>query len=83
MKGNYLILSPKPVIILLPSSSPSPVFCFVLFLFFGCIGILTQGFIFARQVLYCLSHVSNSFCSGYFGDRISLFAQAGLKSCCF
>jgi hypothetical protein len=29
-------------------------------------------------VLYCLSHVSSSFCSGYFEDRVLLFAQAGL-----
>jgi hypothetical protein len=30
------------------------------------------------QVLYHLNHASSPFCSGYFGDRVSLFAQAGL-----
>jgi hypothetical protein len=35
----------------------------------------------AKQVLYCLSHTLNTFCSGYFGDRGSceLFAWAGLE----
>jgi hypothetical protein len=32
----------------------------------------------ARQVLYHLSHTSNPFCSGEFGDWFSLFAQASL-----
>jgi hypothetical protein len=32
----------------------------------------------ARQALYCLSHAFNPFCSGYFGDKISLFAHASL-----
>jgi hypothetical protein len=35
----------------------------------------TQGLVFARQVLYCLSHTSSP---GYFEDRILLFARAGL-----
>jgi hypothetical protein len=26
------------------------------------------GFTFAKQALYCLSHTSCPFCSGYFGD---------------
>jgi hypothetical protein len=26
-------------------------------------------------MLYCLSHVSSAFCSGYFGATVSLFAQ--------
>jgi hypothetical protein len=33
----------------------------------------------ARQVLYHLSHTPISLCSGYFGDRVSLFAQAALN----
>jgi hypothetical protein len=43
----------------------------------------------AKQALYCLSHTSNPFYSGYFGDgvlprlvylpRLVLLAQAGLK----
>jgi hypothetical protein len=32
-------------------------------------------------MLYCLSHASNPFCSGYFGDRVSFFAQVDLD--CF
>jgi hypothetical protein len=31
-----------------------------------------------RQVLYCLSHASSPFHTGYFGDRVLLFAQAGV-----
>jgi hypothetical protein len=27
----------------------------------------------SKQVLYCLRHTSSSFCSGYFGDRVSNF----------
>jgi hypothetical protein len=34
--------------------------------------------ILARQVLYHLIHASNILCSGYFRDRVLLFAQAGL-----
>jgi hypothetical protein len=36
---------------------------------------------FAKQVLYCLNHTSNPFCSDYFGDEGSheLFALAGLE----
>jgi hypothetical protein len=36
----------------------------------------------AMQALYHLSHTTSPFCSGYFGDRVSLFAQAhpGLQS---
>jgi hypothetical protein len=30
----------------------------------------------ARKVLYHLSRASNHFCSGYFGDRVLLFAQS-------
>jgi hypothetical protein len=36
--------------------------------------VWTQGFVLARQALY---H-SSPFCSGYFRDRVSLFAQADL-----
>jgi hypothetical protein len=32
---------------------------------------LNSGFALAKQVLYCLSHTSRPFCSGYFGDGIS------------
>jgi hypothetical protein len=28
------------------------------------------GFVLAKQVLYCLSHTSSPFCSGYFGDGL-------------
>jgi hypothetical protein len=31
-----------------------------------------------RQAPYQLRHAISPFCSGYFGDRSSLFAQAGL-----
>jgi hypothetical protein len=39
--------------------------------FFGGNGVGTQGFTLANQVLYCLSHTSSLFCSGYFGDGVS------------
>jgi hypothetical protein len=32
----------------------------------------------ARQALYHLNHTSSPFCSGYFGARVLLFAQASL-----
>jgi hypothetical protein len=32
----------------------------------------------ARQASYGLSHTSSPFCSDYFGNRVSLFAQTGL-----
>jgi hypothetical protein len=31
------------------------------------------------QVFFHKSHASSPFCSGYFGDMVLLFAQAGLK----
>jgi hypothetical protein len=34
-------------------------------------GVSTQGFTLAKQALYCLSHTSSTFCSGYFGDEVS------------
>jgi hypothetical protein len=40
---------------------------------------LNSGFAFAKQALYHLSHTSSLFCSGYFGDRVLLFAQAVLS----
>jgi hypothetical protein len=46
------------------------------FFFFG---FWTQGFMLARQAVYRLNHIYSPFCSGYFGDRISCFAQASLK----
>jgi hypothetical protein len=33
----------------------------------------------SKHVLYCLSHASTTFCSGYFGARFSLFPQACLE----
>jgi hypothetical protein len=48
------------------------------FFFFDSTDIGTQGFALRRQVLYHLSHTSNPFHSVYFGDRVSLFAQASL-----
>jgi hypothetical protein len=56
--------------------------CFVLFwycwillantlsFFCGRTGVWTQGFVLTKQ-LYCLSHTSSPFCSGYFGDGVS------------
>jgi hypothetical protein len=34
-------------------------------------GVLTQDFKLEKQVLYCLSHTSSPFCSGYFGAGVS------------
>jgi hypothetical protein len=44
----------------------------------GSTGAWTQGFILARQVLFQLSHTFSHFCSGYFLDRVLLFAPAVL-----
>jgi hypothetical protein len=41
---------------------------------FGGTGVWKSGFMFAKQMLYCLR---NTVCPFYFGDRI-LFARAGL-----
>jgi hypothetical protein len=41
-------------------------------------GVKTQGFTLARQAFYDLIHSHNLFYSN-FGDRVSLFAQAGLN----
>jgi hypothetical protein len=48
------------------------------FLFLWCWGF-ELSLALARQVLYCLSHAFSPFCSGYFGGRVSLFAQDGLN----
>jgi hypothetical protein len=45
------------------------IFLTALFYYFSCTGIWTQGFTFARQALYHLSHVSSSFCFAYFSSR--------------
>jgi hypothetical protein len=41
-------------------------------------GIRTQSFALARQGLYCLSHTSSPFYSGYFGDKVLLFVLPGM-----
>jgi hypothetical protein len=41
----------------------SCVFCLFVF---GGTGVSTQSFMLAKQALYCLSHISSPFCSGYF-----------------
>jgi hypothetical protein len=51
---------------------------FLSFIYFCVTEVCTQGFVLVRQALYGLSHVSSPFCSGYFGDTLLLFAQAGL-----
>jgi hypothetical protein len=48
--------------------------------FFGVTGVLTQGFTPAKQALYCLSHISNPFCSGYFGDGVSNYLPGLAKN---
>jgi hypothetical protein len=65
-------------------SNPFYLLFFHLFNSFVCwgTGIWTQGFTFAKQVLYSLSHTSSPLCFGYFGDgggSSELSAQAGLK----
>jgi hypothetical protein len=44
--------------------------------FFDYTGICTEGFALARQALCHLSHTAIPFRSGYFGNRVLLFAQA-------
>jgi hypothetical protein len=41
-----------------------------LFIYLGVTGVWTQGSTLAKQALYCLSHTSTPFCSGYFGDGV-------------
>jgi hypothetical protein len=49
-----------------------------LFIYFSGSGLWTQGFTLAKQAFFYLSHTSSPFCSGYFRDRVLLFAQADL-----
>jgi hypothetical protein len=44
-------------------------------------GVWTQGSALAKQALCCLSHISSSFCSGYFegGGLMNYCPWAGLK----
>jgi hypothetical protein len=44
-----------------------------LFFFFCDTMVWTQGLVFARQVLYCLSHESSPFCFSQFLDRVLCF----------
>jgi hypothetical protein len=44
--------------------------CNYFFFFFGGTEVWNLGFTLAKQMLYCLSHTSGLFCSGYFGDRV-------------
>jgi hypothetical protein len=46
-------------------------YLFICLFIFGRTKVWAQGFTLAKQVLYCLSHISSLFCSGYFGNRIS------------
>jgi hypothetical protein len=41
---------------------------FMCFLAIWGVEFLTQGFVLAKQMPYCLSHTSSPFCSGCFGD---------------
>jgi hypothetical protein len=51
-----------------------------IFVFQNVLGFWIQNFVFAKQVLYYVNHTSSPFHSGYvfFGDRVSLLAQANL-----
>jgi hypothetical protein len=44
------------------------------------VGVWTQGFALARQVLYCLSHASCPFCSSYFEIGLCFLPRPGLQS---
>jgi hypothetical protein len=63
---SYLSLSPSVVPLALPIS---PHFTCCLF-FFGHTGVWIHGFMFAKQALYHLSHISSRFCYGIFGDGV-------------
>jgi hypothetical protein len=52
------------------------------FFLFCSIGVWTQGFVLAKQMLYHLSHTSSPFCSGYFGDGSLMNYLPGLASNC-
>jgi hypothetical protein len=49
-----------------------------IFFWGGSTAVWTQGFVFAKQAFYCLSHTSSPFYSGYFGawggESCELFA---------
>jgi hypothetical protein len=56
--------------------------------FFGSIGVWTQSFSLDNHAVDCMSHNFSPFCSGYFGDRVYIFTQAGMDQdppilCCF
>jgi hypothetical protein len=47
------------------------VYLFFGFVFsFGTTGVWTQGYEYAKQLLYPLSHTSSPFCPGYSGDSV-------------
>jgi hypothetical protein len=50
----------------------------LVFFVVGSTGVWTQFFALAREAFYQLSHAAIAFCSGYFGDSVSLFLQMGL-----
>jgi hypothetical protein len=52
------------------------VYLCIIFFSFGGTGVGTQDFVLAKQVLCSLNHTSCPFFSGYFGDGVSLLAQA-------
>jgi hypothetical protein len=43
----------------------------IFFFLFGGAGVWYQGIVPTRKALYCTSHATSPFCSGYFGDRVS------------
>jgi hypothetical protein len=55
-------------------------FCLLVFVLFCLVVLGFELFTLARQVLYCLSHTSSPFPSGYCGDGVLLFAQADLDN---
>jgi hypothetical protein len=59
--------------------SQGPLFIIIIIFFFWQHWGLNSVFMLVSQELYCLSHASSPFYSGYFGDRGSLFVQAGLN----
>jgi hypothetical protein len=52
--------------------------CFIFIYLFGGTRCWAQGLILARQALYHLSHPIDPFYLCYFGDRVLLFAEAGM-----
>jgi hypothetical protein len=40
------------------------------------LGLELKSFVLPRQALNCLSHIFSAFCSCYFKDKMSLFAQS-------